>query len=79
MRTCPAKCVAARELPHPCKQLSQPAAENCHPDDDVGRFDPARLDVVHREDERGGCEGEESECTGVGDSCGTGHNGRIWR
>ena len=58
-RTGRAEEVAARVLPHARDELHEAAGEDGHADDDVRDGDPARVDVEHRQDERGRREGED--------------------
>jgi hypothetical protein len=54
-----AKGIARSELPHTSKQLCETTAEECHPDDNVGRLNTTGMDIVKREDQRRGREGKK--------------------
>jgi len=58
--------VAASKLPHASEELNEASNADGHADDNVGRGDTASADVVEREDEGGGREGEQSKRGGVG-------------
>ena len=49
-----------RHTPHSGSELSETADEASHTDNGIGDGDAASRDVVHREDESGGGEGEEA-------------------
>jgi len=62
-----AECIASDKLPHSSGELSQTTDEAGHTDDGICDSDTASLDVVHREDEGGGGEREETKRTRVAD------------